>query len=69
MDTTKQVKAAIAYAATSAAAVAERIGTSPQNFSQRLSRDALRPADLERIADAIGAEYISVFRFPDGKEI
>ena len=69
MDTTKQVKTAATYAGISQADLARRIGTSPQAFNQRLTRDALRPADLEKIAAALGAEYISLFRFPDGKEI
>lgn len=69
MDTSKQVKAAIAYAGLTIPKAAERIGTSRQNLTQRLNRNGLRPADLEKIAAALGAEYISLFRFPDGKEI
>lgn len=69
MDTTKQVKTATTYAGISLADLARNIGTSPQAFSQRLKADTLRPADLERIAKALGAEYISLFVFPDGKQI
>ena len=69
MDTTKQVKTAATYAGLSLADLARNIGTSPQAFSQRLKADTLRPADLERIAQALGAEYISLFVFPDGKQI
>ena len=49
--------------------ILEKAGTSRQNLTQRLNRNGLHPADLEKIAQAIGAEYISLFRFPDGKEI
>ena len=69
MNTIKQVKTAATYAGISQSDLAKRLGTSPQAFNQRLQRDALKPDDLERIAQAIGAEYISLFRFPDGKEI
>lgn len=69
MDTAKQVRAALGYAGMSVNATAKAAGYTTQNLNQRLHRDSLRPADLEKIANAIGAEYISVFRFPDGKEI
>jgi len=69
MDTSKQVRAAIAYAGETISSIAEKAGTSRQNLTQRLNRNGLHPADLEKIAQAIGAEYISIFRFPDGKEI
>lgn len=69
MNTTNQVKAAAAYGGVTLSRLAQAIGTSPQAFSQRLSAGTLRPDDLEKIAQAIGAEYISLFRFPDGKEI
>ena len=69
MNTSKQVRAALAYAGETVTTTAEKIGTSRQNLNQRLNRNGLRPDDLEKIANAIGAEYISLFRFPDGKEI
>lgn len=69
MDTTKQVKTAAAYAGVSLAEICRRTGTTPQAFSQRLRADTLRPDDLERIAQAMGIQYKSVFIFPDGKEI
>lgn len=69
MNTSKQVRAAMSYAGKTLTETAAGAGTSPQNLSQRLTRNGLKPCDLEKIAQAIGAEYISVFRFPDGKEI
>ena len=69
MDTSKQVRAAIAYAGETISSTAEKAGTSRQNLTQRLNRNGLHPSDLEKIAQAIGAEYISLFRFPDGREI
>lgn len=69
MDTSKQVRAAIAYGGKTSATVAQALGVTRQAFGQRLAAGTLRPSDLEQVAQAIGAEYISVFRFPDGKEI
>ncbi len=69
MDTKKQIKTAFAYAGVTMSEIARRTGMTPQNLNQRITRDTLRADDLQRIAQAMGAEYISVFRFPDGKEI
>lgn len=69
MDTNRQIKTACTAAGITLSELANRLETSPQNLSLKLKRDSFRPADLEKIAHAIGAEYISVFRFPDGKEI
>ena len=69
MDTKTKVRAALAYAGKSQQEVSEIFGTTPQAFGQRLNGGTLRPVDLERIAEAIGAEYVQFFRFPDGTEI
>lgn len=69
MNTTQQVKAAITYSGNTLATVAAALGVTPQAFGQRLNRGALRPDDLQAVANAIGAEYISVFRFNDGTQI
>lgn len=69
MSTTDKVKAAADYAGLSVRQIALKMGTSPQNLNQRILRGTLHESDLQRIAQAMGAEYISVFRFPDGKEI
>ncbi len=49
--------------------IAERLGTSPQSFGQRLKIGKFTQEELEKIAAILDAEYISCFRFPDGKEI
>ena len=69
MNTSRQVKTACAAVGVTLSELAQRLDTTPQNLSLKLKRGTLRPADLEKIAQAIGAEYISLFRFPDGKEI
>lgn len=67
--TKEQIKAGIAYASTTAQAVAEKIGTTKQNFSNKLQRESFTDSDLRKIADAIGAEYKTYFEFSDGTQI
>ena len=69
MNTSIQVKTACAAAGVTLSELAQRLGTTPQNLSLKLKRGTFRPDDLEHIANALGIKYISVFRFPDGKEI
>lgn len=68
MDKT-QLKAAAAYAGKTFSDVAEGLGVSRQAFTQKAGRGSWTTNDLEKIAEIIGAEYKSVFVFPDGKEI
>ena len=65
----EQIKAAISYANLSQAAVADRLNVTRQAFTQKNSRETWTQSELEEIARAIGAKYISKFVFPDGMEI
>ena len=49
--------------------LAERLGMSQQNFSKRLKVGKFTQEELEEIANALGAKYISVFEFPNGTRI
>lgn len=69
MTTSTLVKMAMAYKNVSVAELARRLGTTREALRQRLSREALKPQDLEKIAEVLGAEFVMTFRFPDGKEI
>ena len=69
MTNAKKVKMAIAYKNTSQKELADAIGTSTQNLSQKISRDTLSQAELEKIAAALGGVYVSRFEFPDGTKI
>lgn len=69
MDITKKIKTALAYADMSQQDLAEALGTSNQNVSQRINRGTLNANDLERIAEACGAELELRFVFPDGMKI
>lgn len=69
MTNAQKVKMAIAYKNTSQKELADAIGTSTQNLSQKISRDTLSTAELEKIAAALGGVYVSRFEFPDGTKI
>ena len=43
--------------------IARAIGCSPQNFNQRINRRSFTPAELQSIADVMGADL--VIRFVD----
>ncbi len=49
--------------------LAEMISTSRQNLSNKMSRDNFSEQEAKDIAVALGAEFVCVFRFPDGTEI
>ena len=51
------------------AQLAEKIGQSRQNLSNKMSRDNFTEQDARVIAAALGAEFNCTFRFPDGAEI
>lgn len=48
--------------------LAERFGTSQPNMTQRLKNGKFTKEELYKIAEILGCEYVSVFKFPDGKE-
>lgn len=65
----KKIKMALTYAGMSEAALAREMGTTPSAFHQRLSTGKFSSEELEKMAAILGAEYISLFRFPDGTEV
>ena len=69
MDIPTKVKMAETYCNISEAELARRIGTTSQAFGQRLRTGKFSSADLEKIADALGAEFVCYFKFPDGTKI
>lgn len=69
MDISKKIKMAEAYASIPEAELARRLGSSSQAFGQRLKTGKFSSGDLERIAEALGAEYVCYFKFPDGTEV
>lgn len=69
MDISTKIKLAETYANISEAELSRRIGTTSQAFGQRIKTGKFSSADLEKIAQALGAEFICKFVFPDGTEI
>ena len=65
----QRVKASCELAGMSLTELAEKLGTSQQNFSKRLKVGKFTQEELEEIAKALGANYISVFEFPNGTRI
>lgn len=69
MTTAQMIKMAISYAGISQAELARRLNTTPSNLNQKIKRNTLTKADLEMIAEAIGATLECRFAFPDGTRI
>ncbi|MBQ8894735.1 MAG: helix-turn-helix domain-containing protein [Clostridia bacterium] len=49
--------------------LAQRIDSSPQNLSGKLTRDNLCEKDIQKIAEACGAKFVGKFVLEDGTEI
>ena len=50
--------------------LAEQIGTTGNNLSNKLSRDNLSEKDLREIADPLNCDYDGIFTFRDtGKQV
>lgn len=64
----EQIKTACIHANISITELAKQFGISQSGFSQRMKTGKFTREELERIAAIIGCEYISYFRFSDGKE-
>ena len=65
----QRVKASCDLAGIRITELAKRLGTSQQNLSKRLKVGKFTQDELNEIAKALGAKYISVFEFPDGTKI
>jgi len=49
--------------------IAETMGQSRQNFSNKMSKNNFTEEEAKQIAKIFGAEFICRFQFPDGTEI
>ena len=65
----QKIEAACAYAGITKKDIANKMGVTPSAFNQRLKTGKFSDDDFKLMSDVIGAEYISFFKFPDGKEI
>lgn len=69
MTTETMLKMALSYKNISQAELARMIEQTPSNLNQKVKRNTLTREELDKIAEALGAEFICKFRFPDGTEI
>ena len=65
-DLSRMIKTGCAHAGLTEAEVAARMETSPQNFSRRKKTGKFSTEELEKLAEAMGAELRLEFVFPDG---
>ena len=56
MDIRKYIKLCLTAREISESELARRLGTTPQNFNQKMTGRTIKVRDLDDIADAIGAE-------------
>lgn len=69
MTIEQKIKMALSYAGVSQSELARRIGTTPQNFHQKLKRNSLSKEEMDQIALALGGSWRAEFVFPDGTTI
>lgn len=69
MTVLQKIKMALAYKGMSESELARAIGTSPQAFNQRMKTGKFSSEDLEKIAEAMDAEYFFGFKFEDGTQV
>jgi len=69
IDIKKKIKMALAFANMSEAELARRLRSTPQAFNKRVRTGKFTSEELDGMAAVLGAEFICIFRFPDGTEI
>lgn len=70
IDIPMKIRLAETYAQISEAELGRRFGCkSQQAFIQRMKTGKFTSQELDKIAQALGAEFVCFFRFPDGTEI
>lgn len=69
MNISEQIKVLCVRSNISMAELARRLGMSPQSFSAKMKRESFTVADLDAIADAVGAEFKRSFVLYNGDEI
>ena len=69
MTVPQKIKMALGYKGISESELARAIGTSPLAFNQRMKTGKFSSEDMEKIAEAMEAEYFFGFQFKDGTKI
>ncbi|MFR5022855.1 MAG: helix-turn-helix domain-containing protein [Mediterraneibacter gnavus] len=63
----EQLRTALIHSGLTQKEFCEKIGMSTSSLIQRMKNGKFTKAELEKMGKAMGAEYISYFKFPDGK--
>ena len=69
LTTSEQIRTILMKKKLTIGALADMLGQSRQNFSNKLSRDNFSIAELKAIANVLDLEFESKFVFPDGTKI
>lgn len=69
MTIEQKIKMALSYTGISQSELARKLGTTPQNFNQKLKRNSLTKEEMEQIAKALGGSWRAEFVFGDGTVI
>ncbi len=69
MTISEQIKILCVRCNMSEAELARRLGKSPQSFNAKMKRESFTIDDLNKIADAVGAEFKRNFILTNGEEI
>lgn len=68
MGTTEKIKILLVKRGKSAAQLAVLLGFTPQNLYNKFKRDNFSTNELQKIAEALGCDYDSVFTLRDSGE-
>lgn len=63
----EQLRTALIHSGLTQKEFCEKIGMSTSSLIQRMKNGKFTKEELEKMGKAMGAEYISYFKFPDGK--
>ena len=69
MTISQKIKMALGYKGMSEADLARAVGSSPQAFNQRMKTGKVSSEEMDKIAEALEAEYYFGFAFKDGTKI
>ena len=69
MTIADKIRVALAYKRMSEAELARALGSTPSAFNQRMKTEKFSSTELDRIAKAMGSEFIFSFELPDGTKV
>lgn len=69
LSVSEQIKILCVKLNISVSELARLYGSSPQAFSQKMKREGFTPAELKKVAEAAGCEYVTSFILPNGDTV